>query len=125
MLDVAFVLDFSGSVNDVYDVTIQFTKNVIRSLPMQFGRTRVGLVSFSDNARLQFGLNRYSRRQEVQNAVVFDGAGARGRTNTQEALQLVLSRVFTQTGGDRPGIPNIVILVTDGNSNINPGERIK
>ena len=42
-----------------------------------------------------------------------------GRTNTQEAIRLAYQNVFTSSGGDRSGVPNIMVVVTDGGSNVN------
>ncbi len=33
-------------------------------------------------------------------------------------MQLVYSDVFKKENGDREGVPNVVILITDGRSNI-------
>ena len=47
-----------------------------------------------------------------------------GRTNTQAALQTMNDDVFVTGGGDRNGIDNIAIVVTDGGSNILREETI-
>jgi len=41
-----------------------------------------------------------------------------GETNTQAALNLLYSSVFTAAHGDRQGVPNVSIVVTDGRSNV-------
>ena len=41
-----------------------------------------------------------------------------GRTNIAAALKIVDERIFTSSGGDRQNAPNIVILMTDGGSNV-------
>lgn len=38
----------------------------------------------------------------------------RGSTNTGEAIEVMFSTMFTPKGGDRNGIPNVAIVVTDG-----------
>ena len=43
----------------------------------------------------------------------------RGRTNTAAALQALRERMFLRECGDRPGLPNIGVLVTDGFSSVN------
>ena len=37
-----------------------------------------------------------------------------GRTNTDAALRTALTDIFVPSGGDRPNVPNIIILITDG-----------
>lgn len=41
-----------------------------------------------------------------------------GRSNTAAALQMTMDDVFTSSGGDRNGVRNVAIVVTDGGSNI-------
>ena len=41
-----------------------------------------------------------------------------GRTNTQEALRKMGNEQFSSQNGDRSGVPNFAIVVTDGGSNI-------
>ena len=43
----------------------------------------------------------------------------RGETNTQAALNMMYSDIFTSANGDRGSVPNVAILVSDGNSNVN------
>jgi len=43
-----------------------------------------------------------------------------GTTNTQAALSLTYSTVFTTALGDRPTFPNIAVLMTDGQSMVSP-----
>ena len=42
----------------------------------------------------------------------------RGKTNTQAALGVMRRELFSSGRGDRIGVDNIAILVTDGYSNI-------
>ena len=70
-MDIAFVLDFSGSLDNVLNVTIALTREVIQGLPFSFGRTRVSVVSFSDTATLHFDLAEYQSKQEVLAALSF------------------------------------------------------
>ena len=41
-----------------------------------------------------------------------------GKTNTQDALRLTYRSVFTPRRGDRSGVRNVAIVVSDGNSNV-------
>ena len=47
-----------------------------------------------------------------------------GRTNTAAALRALRETMFTTQNGDRAGVQNIAILLTDGNSN-NRRETLK
>ena len=56
-MDIAFVLDLSGSMDIVYDIIIAFTKEVMYGLPYTFGRVRAALVSYEDTASESIYLN--------------------------------------------------------------------
>ena len=116
-MDIAFILDLSGSVDTIYDLSVSFISEVVNGLPFQMGRVRVALISFSDNAKVEFYLNKYQSKQEVLNALSFRAAG--GKTNTQQAINKAYNDVFSSGRGDRSGVQNIAIVVTDGKSNVN------
>jgi len=116
-MDVTFILDMSGSVDTVYNSSINLIKHVIYGLPVRADRARVALVSYSDSAKVEFYLNTYRSKQEILNALSFRSAG--GKTNTQEAIRKAYNDVYSSGRGDRAGVKNIAIVVSDGNSNIN------
>ena len=93
-----------------------FIKSVIDSLDIDETSTRISLIEYSDRATLQFPLNKYYDQGDVKDAVDNVRASGGQGTVTDQALQLAVSEVFTRKGGDRPGVPNAVILVTDGKS---------
>ena len=43
-----------------------------------------------------------------------------GSTNTAQALEVARTVVFIQANGDRVNAPNVVVVITDGASNVNP-----
>jgi len=116
LLDVVFVLDMSGSVQEKFDMAVAFMISVVQKLDMTFGRVRVGAITYGDTATLHFDLNTYRNKQEVLNAAVF--IPNRGKTNTQSALSMARAEVFTAAKGDRAGVKNVLIAVTDGHSNV-------
>lgn len=83
----------------------------------------MSLVQFSDNAAVRFNLNQYRRREDVlQNVQMMPYT--RGRTNTAAALQLLRTQVFTSANGDRFEVPNYAVLITDGESTVNPDQTL-
>ena len=64
--------------------------------------------------QIKFNLNDYSTRQEIINVVSFPYS--QGTTNTADAL-LMMQNMFSPALGDRPGVPNYGIVITDGQSN--------
>ena len=121
-MDVVFVLDISGSVDTVYNLLINFTKHAVMGLPMHFGRTRVGLISYSDRAKMEFDLNDYTEKKEILNAMVVAKPG--GATNTQAALRMMHQDMFSNYRGDRDGVDNVAIVISDGMSNVEQGKKL-
>ncbi|KAL3854733.1 hypothetical protein ACJMK2_013983 [Sinanodonta woodiana] len=117
--DIVFILDSSGSVGleNFYRV-LNFTYNTVHQLDVESGKYRVGLVTFSDSARIEFYLNTYKKRGEIEPALQ-KVRYVYGSTHTAAALRRVRQEIFRAEAGDRPDVPNIVVMVTDGNSNVN------
>lgn len=61
-------------------------------------------------------LNEYSNRGEASQAVL-DLRYQGGRTNTGAAIEYMRNTMFTSGNGDRPDVPNVAIVITDGGSN--------
>ena len=58
-----------------------------------FGATRASLITFADEAQVEFHLDAYTDKRDVLNALSFMQRG--GRTNTQAALAMANNEVFT------------------------------
>ena len=118
-LDVIFVLDSSGSIGaGDFESVRMFTKDVVEQLDIGSDKTRVGLITFSTSATVQFSLDMYQTNSSLLNAITsipYDG----GSTNTPDGLKTLIQQ-FDTAYGARPlsqGIPRFAIVVTDGQSN--------
>ena len=49
----------------------------------------------------------------------------RGRTNTQEALRIARDDMFSSRNGDRSGVANKLIILTDGGSNMRSDQTLQ
>ena len=125
ILDVVFVVDSSGSIRDTnpadgaYDnwtLLLDFIIDLLRQLNVGPSGTHVGLVAYSNYAVNEFFLNTYSNLNDVEQAVRRTNYIS-GFTNTSGGLRLMYEQ-FSFQHGDRPNIPNIAIVITDGNSNV-------
>ncbi len=124
MADIVFVVDSSGSIRqNRYEQVLQYIMNVTSRLEIGSDRVRVGLITYGDTAQIRFHLNSYSSREDVLQAIEMTPF-SRGRTNTAEALGLLHETMYTQQNGDRFDAPNFAIVVTDGESNVNPRDTI-
>jgi len=67
-----------------------------------------------NEAYLQFYLSNFTDTQSLKN-VVRNTPYCGGNTNTTGALRLTRTEILNTANGDRPNVPNVIILITDGN----------
>ena len=118
-MDLFFVLDESGSVGfDNYQIMKGFVNNLINSFTIGEDDVQVGLMAFGSSYRIHFNLNEYKNASSLTQ-VVSDIPYGGGGTNTAGALRATLENAFTEANGGRhtSGIPRVVVVVTDGQSN--------
>ena len=124
MVDMVFVLDASTSVTELnFLVMKDFIKDFLFSANIDGGNVRVGMIIYSTEDHLQFHLNGYRNKIDLYTAID-DIPYRHGSTNTADALQTMRTQMFTAANGDRPGVPNVAIVITDGVSNINARRTI-
>ncbi len=117
-----FVIDASGSINEQnegnWDLLLNFVVQVVSDSRFPIGRGanqfQFGMIVYSTNARVEFVLDRYTSLSDLVSAIrgiSYD----RDRTNIAHGLELARERIFRgSNGGNRPRIPDVLILITDG-----------
>ena len=61
--DLVFVVDSSGSIQETrFYMVLEFISNITEHMEVRQGRVRVALVTYSDEATLQFNLNAYENK---------------------------------------------------------------
>ena len=118
-LDIVFILDSSTSVSDSdFNKMLNVTQTFLTGTNINDGKVRVGVVLYSTRVITQFHLNKYRTKSEVISAISNINRML-GDTNIADAIKTTRNTMFTAQNGDRPGVPNIAIIITDGISNIN------
>ncbi|XP_078580606.1 uncharacterized protein LOC144864418 isoform X3 [Branchiostoma floridae x Branchiostoma japonicum] len=113
-LDIVFLLDGSGSVGSAnFDLVKDFTRTLARNFDIAANMTQIGVVQYSDTVNREFGLGDFHNRQDVLNAISAVSY-QQGGTLTGAAIDFVRQTSFTTGDGDRPDVPNMLIVVTDG-----------
>jgi Mg-chelatase subunit ChlD len=80
-------------------------------------KTKVAVITFSAGSRLEFDFNRYDTKEAVLEAIK-DLAYTDGMCTTiYRALKQARQEVFDARAGDRPDVKNVVIILTDGETN--------
>uniref|UniRef100_A0A8C4R0B2 VWFA domain-containing protein n=1 Tax=Eptatretus burgeri TaxID=7764 RepID=A0A8C4R0B2_EPTBU len=117
--DLVFLLDASSSVgNNNFQLVRQWVSDLVGSFDIAPGKTRVGVVRYSDDPISEFDLDTYSSAVATQRAaqnIRYSG----GNTQTGNAIAYVVQNVFSEAAGARPlrpGISRVLILLTDGRS---------
>ena len=121
---MVFVLDASTSVTEPnFQLMKDFVTDFLFIADIDGGNVRVGVIIYSTEDHLEFNLNTYNTKVDVLTAI--ENIPYRyGSTNTADALLTMRSEMYTAANGDRPNVPNICIVITDGVSNINSRRTI-
>lgn len=113
------MLDSSGSITSSnFQLVRSFVASVVMHLDIGPDKTRVGLITFSDIATVQFRLDTYQTNTSLLQAIAnipYDNA----YTNTPAGLNTLITQ-FSTAHGARPRshlVPRIAIVFTDGESN--------
>ncbi|XP_053391926.1 matrilin-2-like [Mercenaria mercenaria] len=112
--DVVFLVDSSSRDGEQnFRKVKEFIKQAIGTFDIGLNLTRVGLILFNTNATIVFPLDRFNASTDLLNAVENVAYKPTDGRNTGDALELVRNQGFTY---DRPDVPNIAFLITDGYS---------
>ena len=115
-IDLTLVLDRSGSTHSFWGVIKQFAKDIVASLPIGSTRVRVGLITYASSAVINFDLDDHFTVASIH-AAIDSVSNTFGGTDTAEALHLMNTQMYTTARGDRWGVTNVAIVLTDGHSN--------
>lgn len=102
---------------------LDFVKDMLFDADIDSGAVRVGVVMYSTGVSIEFHLNTFNSMLELFNAIG-NIKYMYGNTNTAGGLEALTSEMFTAGNGDRPDVPNMAFVITDGQSNINTQRTI-
>ncbi|GAB5576857.1 collagen alpha-4(VI) chain-like isoform X1 [Prionailurus iriomotensis] len=118
LADIVFLVDISANLGPQnFQKVKNFLHSVVLGLGISSDQVRVGLAQYNDNIYPAFRLNQYPLKsvvlEQIQNLPYRTGA------NTGSALEFIRIDYFTEAAGSRAKdrVPQIVIPVTDGESN--------
>lgn len=110
-MELVFVIDSSESVGpDNFEIVKDFVMALVERVTVGNGATRVGLVLYSLEARLEFDLARYATKNDVKHAVrrmTYMGEG----TYTGTAIRKATREAFRSA---RLGVAKVIVVITDG-----------
>ena len=114
-LDLVFVVDSSGSINDDDPTNFAKVKNFIKAMidSLDLLNIRIGAVSFGSNTYVSFDLNTGLKSSREYygfiDGLTYDG----GATNTNAVMRIAADQILGQEG-DRASAADMILLLTDG-----------
>ena len=114
---MVFVIDTSFSIGSTrFQLIRKFTANITAELICNSPRSSVGVILFDRIAHMQFNLQAYSNSSALLSAINNLPYSGRPRTDTAEALTLLLSTAQNGALGLRSDSSKVMIFITDGRS---------
>ncbi|GCC24847.1 collagen alpha-6(VI) chain-like [Chiloscyllium punctatum] len=118
LADIVFLVDGSWSIGIQNFKTIQeFLYTLVNGFDVGLDKVRIGLIQYSGTPRTEFFLNSYSDKNEILQylqQLPYKGGG----TRTGLGLKFMLNKHFVESAGSRAsmGVPQVAIVITDGQS---------
>lgn len=117
-MDIVFVLDSSTSVGPTnFRKVLSFVKLTVNEANTDSNGVRVGLMTYSTTSKIIFHLNEF--REKTLLRQIDNVPYNYGNTNTADAIKTMRREMFNKRNGEREGIKNIAVIITDGVSNMN------
>ena len=118
-LDLAFLIHTSEDIDyDKYDYYTKFMHDTVSEADINSGDVRVGAVIYNAEAKVVFPLDENKDFDALWRSMVEFPLEKSSDANLANGMDTVREELFTPSGGDRPDVPNAVIVVTDADSNI-------
>eukprot|EP00794_Sanderia_malayensis_P010634 gene10634-11762_t len=113
-IDLVFAHDSSGSLTpDMFQQIKDFTNELVDDFEIGLRKTHVGVVVFSFNAKIAIRLDETFDKDVLKSKV--QNISYMGYTTaTDAALRIVDKDMFSLKGGMRQGVPQVLIVLTDG-----------
>lgn len=113
-LDIVFLIDGSGSIkgND-FILMLNFITKVMEEFKET--NTQFALMQYSENFRIHFDFNQYSRSKEPAELIKHVTQRG-GGTHTSSAILVVMQNLFKPGRGVRENTEKVLIVITDGAS---------
>ncbi|RXM37103.1 Collagen alpha-6(VI) chain [Acipenser ruthenus] len=122
--DIVFLVDGSWSIGtENFKQVQEFLYTLINTLDVGEDKVRIGLIQYSGTPRTEFVLNTYQKKEHILQYIKtlpYKGGG----TRIGLGLDFMLKNHFTEAAGSRAreGVPQVAVIITDGQSQDNVKE---
>ncbi|KAK3741107.1 hypothetical protein QZH41_013934 [Actinostola sp. cb2023] len=115
-LDLAILLDSSSSIGQArYKTAKEFLADLLAYTRGSIRGTRIGIIVYNQEPHLQVTFNQtavHTLGDVIES--IRSMPYLRGGTRTDKALHAAAVELYTQQGGDRDEVANVLLVVTDG-----------
>lgn len=123
LADIVFLVDGSWSIGtENFQKIRDFLHTLVNSFDVSPEKVQIGLVQYSSSPNSEFYLNTFDTKQKIFDYITnlsYKGGG----TLTGLGLNFLLKQHFVKEAGSRAkdGVPQIAVVITDGQSQDNVG----
>uniref|UniRef100_A0A3P9LKN5 VWFA domain-containing protein n=1 Tax=Oryzias latipes TaxID=8090 RepID=A0A3P9LKN5_ORYLA len=116
--DVVFLIDGTTSTSSKFPSIRNMMRILVEKLDMGLDKARVSVVQYSDEPKLEFPLNEFSTKSQVQERIMRLTSKGGTRRNTGRALEWVSRNIYQRSAGSRieEGVPQFLIVLLGGKS---------
>ncbi|KAM5156514.1 collagen alpha-3(VI) chain isoform 1-T1 [Callospermophilus lateralis] len=116
--DVVFLIDGSQGAGPEFQHIRSLLERLVEYLDVGFDTTRVAVIQFSEDPKVEFLLNAHASKDEVLNAVRRLRPKGGRQVNVGNALEYVSRNIFKRPLGSRieEGVPQFLVLISSGKS---------
>ncbi|CAC5417428.1 COL6A [Mytilus coruscus] len=123
-MDLVIIVDSSSTLGEEnFELVLGLAETIVDDIDIDSGNVHVGFMTFGTSSEIRFELNEYDTKVSVIDAI-YSVEYSGGGSNTADALSAARSKVFS-TRSDRPDAQNVIILITDGYSDINADRTVR
>ena len=126
-VDLVFLLHFSNQLSKAeFDDIIQFMKNIVKDSNIDEDDLRVAVATYRKKGDVVFDFNQRYTASDVLRGLSDISYNYKSRfASLAEGLDTVRDKILVEFSGDRPDVPDLVVIVTDAIANTDVGRTIE
>ena len=130
-LDVVLALHVSDYVTpkDIQTHLIPFLQDIVTASDIKSGAVRLSLVTFGSDAKIRFNFKKGRKPKKVDTAIKkLKPATLKSHgfnADVANVLDFIQKKMLVKKAGDRPGVQNLVLLMTDTSPSSSPSDNIQ
>ncbi|MBN3307263.1 CO6A3 protein, partial [Amia calva] len=116
--DVVFLIDGRTVPRPEFMAIKDFILRVVDTLAVDLDHSRISVVQYSEDPKVEFLLNEHSTKDEVRNAVRKMRSKGGQALNTGKALEFVSKNIYQRSVGSRleEGVPQFLVVISGDRS---------